>query len=151
MSNKQGEIQEVVRTSNQLFTNYDTRKIFIWNNSYQKGMLSNGSGASVDFQAGTLLGRVSANGNLVALASGATDGSNLPVGILAQDITIADGATAEVQYCVSGEVDQNEFIFDGTDTLDTVVTGKRLVDRIASDTAGIILRTADNLTEFDNS
>ena len=96
------------------------------------------------------MGRISASGLLVPLASGASDGSNIPVGILASNYTVAAGATHEVAFCVSGDVVKNMLSFDGSDNLDTVISGRRLGDRIAADTVGIRLIDSDELTEFDN-
>jgi hypothetical protein len=133
-----------------LTTKYDTAKIFLFDNRFESGNVNNDDYEDLELEAGTLMGRVSATGNLVPLASAASDGSQYPVGILAGNYTIADGDTQEVRVCTAGEVDASRIIFDGSDDLDTVVDGRQLRDRIGADTVGIVLRNVDQLSEFDN-
>lgn len=137
-------------TSNQLTVNYDTSKIFLWAPKYQPGVLTNLSGGDLTYPAGTLIGRISANQEFAVLTSGAVDGSQLPVGVLAHDVFIADTESADISIGVGGEVAEEKIIFDGADDFDTVVSGRSLRDRIAADTVGIKLVTSTENTRFDN-
>jgi len=131
-------------------TKYDTAKLCLFNNSFASGEVNNEDYADLVLETGTVMGRVSATGALVPLESAASDGSQYPVGVLAGNYTIADGDTQEVRIVTGGEIDASLLIFQGSDDLDTVVSGKQLRDRLASDTVGLILQDVDQLSEFDN-
>jgi hypothetical protein len=140
----------VVNTSNQLNVNSEVSKIFIYNNRYENVKLFNASGAPITWAAGTLLGRVSASGKVIPLASAAADGSQTPVGILADDKTVAAGATIDAVMCVSGDVAEEKVILQGADTMSTVIGGRLIRDRIKGDTLGINLVTVTEMTGYDN-
>jgi hypothetical protein len=134
----------------QAIINTDLSKIFIWNNRYSKATYTNSTYAPLTLAAGTVMGRISANQQIIPLKSAATDGSQTPVGILANDITVADGASAEVAFCVSGDVAEEKLIFQGSDTLNTVVGTRILRDHIGGATVGIKLVAGTELTGYDN-
>ena len=139
-----------LNTENQLNIQRERTDIFVYNNRYENGTHTDVSGSAKTLAAGTLMGRISASGLLTPLASGATDGSQFPVGILTQDIAVAASATVSITIGVSGDVDENKLVFDGSDDLNTVVTGRRLRDRIAADTVGIKLVGGIEMTSQDN-
>ena len=128
----------------------DVSKIFLLNNRYKTSQYTNGGGAPVTIPEGKLLGQINASGKVAPLASAASDGSQFPVGICAQERIVAAGATVDVTYCVAGDVAEDKVVLDGSDTLATVVTGRTLRQRIASDTVGINLVTAYEMTGYDN-
>lgn len=129
----------------------DLSKIFLFANRYESGNYTNGTGSEKTLLAGTVMGRIHASGLLLPLESDATDGSQLPIGVLAANYTVANGATQAVSICVAGDVEESQLVFEnGTDTLATVVTARRLRDRMAADTLGIKLLASDELTDFDN-
>lgn len=133
-----------------LKTNYDVSKIFIWNNRYSKANFTNGTGSEVTLSKGLVLGRISASGLVKAFESAASDGSNQPLGILADDYKVGAGATVTVTYCDGGDVAVEKIILSGSDTLDTVVTGVgRVRDLIARNTT-IKLVAGTELTGYDN-
>ena len=78
------------------------------------------------------------------------DGAQYPVGILAETITLANGAEANINYCISGTVNESMVILAAGDTLDTVIEHKRIRDRIKSDTKGIRLGAVTEGTFTDN-
>jgi len=129
---------------------YDYSKIFIFGNSFADGQINNSTYDDVTHPIGTLMGRVSATGLLVPCATGASDGSQYPVGVLADEYTVPDGETINVRICTAGEVDENKIVFDGSDDFDTVVESKTMRDRIGSDTVGIVLKSIDELGAADN-
>jgi len=144
-------VTEVNNTGNQAHFDYDVSKVFIWNNRYQEETLNNASGGVKDFVPGTLLGRVTASGKLVPVASAAVDGSQIPVGILKTNVVqLADTADIVVDICVAGDVAEEMLVLDGSDTLTTDIGGRTIRDRIGADTVGIILKLGDELTGFDN-
>jgi Bacteriophage lambda head decoration protein D len=134
----------------QLTTNYDTSKIFIWNNRYETGTYTNPTGAEVSLLAGTLMGRVATTQKLKPCVSSASDGSQFPVGILADDYAVDYGESATVTICISGDVAEGKVILGGSDTLSTVVSSRSLRDRIAADTMGIKLVSSTEMTAEDN-
>lgn len=139
-------------TNNSLQTNYDTTKIFLWNNRYANANYTNDSYADETLAAGTVMGRIAATGEVVPVRSNNTDGSQFPIGILAADYAPGAGETQQVSLCVFGDVAENKLIFTKSgDDLDTVVSGKTYRDLIGSDTVGVLLRGGDQLTAYDNS
>lgn len=130
----------------------DTSKIFVGGNRYEKGTFNNSDLYDpVTLLVGTLMGRISASGLLVPLESGAADGSQFPVGILADDYTVDESEDQEVYICVAGDVVADQLIFQGADDLDTVVSGRQLRDRIGSDTVGVkLLNQNTEMSGYDN-
>ena len=126
------EFENVLNTENQSFTNYRVDKIFLFNNDYRNGETYEAAGAET-LKAGTLLGRKSAApGKLVKMASGSVDGSEKPVGIVVKDYAIAGAGDVLVAICIKGDVDAGMLVFDGSDTLKTVVDGKQYQDWLTS-------------------
>lgn len=130
-----------VNTGQQAIIHTDTSKIFVGRNRYEKAPYNNSAYDAVELKAGTLMGRVAATGWIKPLASGAADGSQFPVGVLAHDITVDGGDLVDLHICVEGDVVADKLIFQGSDNLDTTVSSRRLRDRIGSDTVGIKLIT----------
>ncbi len=145
-------INQRVNTGQQITTDYDLSKIFIWENRYEGDNYVNNSNYSpITLLAGTVMGRVSATGVIVPCLASAVDGSQIPVGILAQDIiSLVGGGTKSAAICIAGDVAEDKVIFYYSDTLETVVSGRRYRDRIQGDTAGIVLRKRTEMTDFDN-
>ena len=140
----------VSQTRNQLFVNYDLATVFIWDNRYEVGSHANVTGAEEILPLGTVLGKTSL-GVLQVLKSASVDGSEIPVGILAENITVAIGETVDLNYCIGGEVAAGQLVFDGADTLSTIIDGKSIADRLQSDTLGIQAKVSTDLTAHDNS
>jgi hypothetical protein len=71
-----------------------------------------------------LIGRIAATGLVVQSVSTATDGSQVPIGILTQDYTVANGDSVNVSFCIQGDVDYGMLVFGGSpvDTLSTVIS-----------------------------
>lgn len=137
-------------TRNQIYTDYNFEKAFIFDNEFIRGQYTNSTGSEVTLSIGRVMGRISASGLFLPLVSTASDGSQFPVGILAENVTVANNATVNINICVKGDVNQNVLSFASSETLDTVISGRRLRDRIAADTQGIrIVPTVEN-TRFDN-
>lgn len=143
---------EKLKTQNQLNTDFDVSKVFIFDNVFSQVDFENTTGGLLTILGGTVLGRVTGTGNLEILKSGSADGSEIPLGILAEEqVDLGIGETKQVNICVAGEVVEGKVILDGGDTLETVIDGRPIRDRLAADTQGIKLRVADELTEFDNN
>ena len=140
----------VLNNRNSMFTNYDTSKVFIRKCNFETGNFANDGYDDVTLGMGTLMGRISATGDLTPLVSGASDGSQYPVGILAENLVVEAGNEATINICIEGEVDSSKLILDAGDTLSTVIDGRQLRDRINADTLGIKLTYVDELSGTDN-
>ncbi len=145
-------VEETFNNGNSAQFNRNVAKIFLGFNTWDHADMTNSTYDDLVLVAGTVLGRNATTKEVVALESDASDGSQYPIGVLQDDITIPAGETFDVAYATGGRVAEEMLVLvkDG-DTLDTIVDGKILRDRIASDTVGIqIIRTADDLTDWDN-
>lgn len=143
--------ETTLQNGNQLNVNTDSTKIFVWNNRYDSAESTTNSGYDdITWPAGTLLGKVSATGLVKPLASAASDGSQYPIGILKEDAVIPAGDSLVLTYCVSGDVVESKVDLAGSDTMDTVISGRSIRDRIGADTVGIKLVGEDQLTGTDN-
>lgn len=143
---------EISKTTNTLHTDYDVSKIFVFSNRYESETLLNASGGVKTFVPGTLMGRVTASGKLVPVASAAVDGSQYPVGILKTSVEdLADTGEATVNICIAGDVVESKVVLDGADTMDTIIDARPIKDRIAADTMGIKLVDSFELTGVDNA
>lgn len=136
--------------ANPLITNYDRSNTFVWNIRTEVGNYTNSTYDDVTLAKGTLMGRIAATNLLTPLTSGASDGSQFPVGIILADTVIEAGDTAEITICVAGDVVADKIVFQGSDDLDTVVSARTLRDRIGADNVGIKLVGDNQLTGYDN-
>lgn len=137
----------------QAIINTDTSKIFIGRNKYDKNNYLNNSGYNpLTLLQGTVMGRVASSGVLKPCSAQAADGSQFPIGILAADYTADAGETLSgVFICVEGDVVEERCIFFLGDTMETVVSSRRMRDRIGSDTVGInLVPQGDEMTGYDN-
>lgn len=139
-------ITQQTPTRNQLFSSYDVSKIFIGDNKFRHVTIANASGNDLVLTAGMLIGAV---GTTYQVYKSGTANIQL-IGVLAEDITIANGDSKSVTICTAGKVEESKLTLDGTDTLETAVSNKTIRDRLASDTLGIELAAATELTGDDN-
>lgn len=142
--------QFILTGNNSAIINTDLSKIFIGSNRYDSFDYNNDTYDPVTLYAGRLMGRNSTTGLLQVCDADATDGSQYPIGILAGDYTIQDGATNSLAICVEGDVVTGKVTFTGVQTMDTVVDSRRLRDRIGADTVGIKLVDTTDHTYYDN-
>ncbi len=132
----------VLNNGQQAITNYDLSKIFIWNNRYRNETLVDSLYDPWNLVAGTVMGRITGTGTIIPCSSKASDGSQNAIGVLAADIIVNDGTTVTVPLCIAGDVANDQLVFLGSDTLDTIVydngVGKSMRDRLVAN-SGIIL------------
>ena len=97
------------------------------------------------------MGVVTVTGWVKPLRSTASDGSQTPVGVLLNTVTVDGGDLVDLEICVAGDVAEDQLVFDlSTDNLDTTISGRRIRDRIGADTVGIKLVPSTDLTGYDN-
>lgn len=140
----------VLNTGNQAITNYDNRKVFVWNPRSEEASYNNSTYDDVTLTAGTLMGRIAATDKITPLTSGASDGSQFPVGFIAETTVVASGDTVDIDIIVSGDVAEDMITLQGSDTLATVISSRTLRDRIGADTVGIKLVGGIEMTATDN-
>lgn len=146
-----GSVENKLNNSNMLINDFDYSYIFLRDNKYESASYTNDGYDSVTLNAGTLMGREGATLEVVPLASGASDGSENPYGILTRNTTVGAGETVTVRVCVAGEVAEGKIVLDGSDTLDTLINNRPIRDLIGSSTVGIKLVGGTELTAVDNS
>jgi len=118
-----------VKTSNQIFTDFDLSKIFIFGNRFKKASFKNNTGSIDDFAPGTLLARDSSDDTIVPLLSTKT-------GIIANsDLAVATNVLTATRAAGS-------YITDGVKVGDIVtvagsvgLTGANIAHVITSVTA----------------
>jgi hypothetical protein len=135
----------VTNTGQQLSIRTDLSRIFVGQNRYEKGSFLNGTYDPIEFPQGLVIARVNATGYLVPFNAGGNDGSQYPIGVVLETITIDEGDEGEIYYCVAGDVVADKLIFDDDDDdLDSTVAnagGRRVRDLIGAETVGIKLIT----------
>lgn len=141
---------QVFNGGNFVITNYDTSKLFLRDTRFEVMSYTNSTGVEVTLPAGLILGRIAATEKVLPLVKAATNGSQYPVGILAQNKTVANGVTVNLNVCIKGELDKDLIILPASTDFDDVIEAKTLADRIKSDTLGILLVQGQELTSFDN-
>ncbi len=143
--------ETVLNTSNQATTNYDTSKLLLWDNKFIKADYTNSGYDDVTLAVGTVMGRVAATGKVIPLQSDASDGSQFPVGVLSHGYIVEGGDTVEVSICNGGTIAEEKVVLVKVgDTLNTIISGKIIRDRLAGDTLGIELNLGSEQTQLDN-
>ena len=102
-----------------LTTEVNYSVLAIWNPRTQTGTYN---GAAATIQLGTLLGRITATGYIVPQVSTATDGSQVPIGVMTQTTTFAASTATDFTFYIKGDMNFSQIIFGGSDTLATEIT-----------------------------
>jgi len=139
----------ILNNGSQMTVNYDVSKMFVWDNRYTYAQYTNGTAATVNVLAGTVMGRIAATGKIVPMTAAAIDGSAIPVGILVKDYAVLAGGTVSMGICIAGDVVEDMILFQGAENLSTVVALQTNRDRIRSFT-GLNPKPRTELTEYDN-
>lgn len=95
--------------------------------------------------AGTLLGRVTASGKLLATATGAVDGSETPVSVLQYDIEAAGAGDLPCRPVLKGSVRADKCFLAATPS-----TALTPAQKDALRTMGILAVEVDELGKFNN-
>lgn len=140
----------VLNNGAQAIINRDINKIFGFGNNTKSATLTNSTGGSITYLAGSVVGKIGSSGVLTRFTSAAVDGSQNPIGVLFEDITLSAGASAVVNYVTQGDVEESKLVFQGADTLETVISNRR-VREILETNSQIRLTTSTDLTNFDNN
>lgn len=134
-----------------LKNNITRQQIFIRDNIFATAEYTNpSSDDAVTLTKGTVIGRISASGKILPLANAAADGSNDPLGILADDYAVAASGSVTVTYCFAGHVDESLVTLPSSQTLETVVSGKGRIRDLITRNTHITLVKGKELTKLDN-
>lgn len=139
-------------TRNQSTVDITRKSIFTYGNRFREAVLKNDTAGPLNFDSGSLVLRDPALADTIVPAiAGATLAQ--VVGVLfvsGGPITIAAGATANVNYCISGDVDGGLLTLPAATTLDTIVgtTGKALKDILMD--LGIVPNVVTEIAKTDN-
>lgn len=104
-----------------LINSYNYAKGFIWGNRFATMSYTNSTGAPVTLPQYRLIGRIFSSNKAWPQVSTATDGSQIPCGVLTEAVTVAAGATTTIYVCISGDVDSGLVVFGGSDTYATPI------------------------------
>lgn len=136
-------------------TNFDITQIFLGDNFYIDATYTNSSGSSKTIAPGTLLGRILATNKVLPNLSSATDGSEFPMGIAADNasVVVADGDSVTLNVCIKGMVNKTALTLGSGDTWSTVIRtvstgGKTIEDALIANT-GIQLMASTDVTITD--
>lgn len=125
----------------------DNRPIVLRGDAYETRVLTAAQGALV---IGTVLGVVTATGNLRVCGIGNGDGSQVARMVLAQDAPNAAG-TQNVRVLIAGMVDGDQLTFSGVETQFSVVAATNLTHRDSLRANGITAMHGDDLLAWDNT
>ena len=121
-------------------TNNTSRALAIREPVYEKNTLL---GANVTYAAGTVLGRITTGGKLTAYTSGASDGSQNPIAVLAEATTLVSGTDQYPSVIIAGRLRRGDLVAHGVGAVSQVECDK-LRDY------GIIALPTIQLSEQDN-
>lgn len=152
------DITNVEQTGNSLITNYDVSKIFLLNNRYVQREFTNGGGAPVTLTPGRVMGLIFATNKVAVQDTAATNGSQVPFGILKTGKTVAAGATVTLNVCIGGDIAAEKVSYASGQTAASTVS---LTDSAANTVVigtidsillgkGIILKAGTEMTRLDN-
>lgn len=123
-------------------TNSKTTGIVVWDPVFENGIINESPG--IVYLAGTILGRKSGSGDLTAYALGNSDGSQVPVAVLQEDLIILDIDSIFCRPIIAGRVRRVDLVVHGIGTGITDVESDALCDY------GIIPLNTTQFTELDN-
>lgn len=131
--------------ANPAIANQDSRPLFI---GYQvKKIREVAQDVSGVIPKGTVLGVITTGQKLAVTKSGSSDGSEIPKYVALADIDATAG-DVDAEVGASGQVNADKLIFDGSDTLATVVSNEMYYDHLRK--YGIIAISTGNLDFLDN-
>lgn len=147
------EIKQTVRlaTDRQLIVTEQVKRIFLFGNTTVDGTYKNITAGLETVKMGQVMGKVAATGKWVICKSGATDGSQIPRTVSPEEITDATaGQEVLVSLIDGGEINKAGLVFNGTDTLDTLVGGVRMEDLLIANSRSLSLKTITDTAAFGN-
>lgn len=145
------EQNTVENTGQQAHVTTNTRKLLVGNNRFQNYEFNNSEYDDVTLEEGRVMGRIGATGLITQWDKDASDGSQFPIGIVPEDITVEGSSTATISLCVEGDVDESKLVFNSGESLDSLVGTQRCREMIGAYSVGIKLVSGLEQTNYDNS
>lgn len=147
-----GSQSVTVNTGRQLFVNNDSSQTFIGGTFTRRSESVNNSGyADITILEGTLMGRILSSGVMIPFKSDASDGSQIPRGLMNNTVVIPAGEMIELPIVIMGEVATNKLVFAKTgDSIATVIGTSGTVEDLLG-VIGIKLLDSREMTDYDNS
>lgn len=139
-------------TRNQTAFDADRKKLLVFGNSFKTGTYINLTGGTESVSIGQLMGVIAATGKWTICKSGASDGSQIPRGIMLDELTdIATVTDVEnINLVNGGKVSVGMLVYNGTDDADTNVGGVRMEDLLIQNSKDLELVTINDDSNFDN-
>ena len=114
------KITTVKSNSNQLKVTYDVSKFLLGGNEFVDIDITTTS-SEVALLEGMVMGKIAATGLIVPCDKDATDGSQIPVGIVVEDYTVPVSTTEAITLVNKGKVAESKLNFLDTETLETLI------------------------------
>lgn len=140
----------VTVTGQSAVANTDRSNIFLNGIRTAKGNIANATGSAVTVLEGTVMGRIGSTDKLTPFTSGANDGSQHPIGILADTYIIPASSSLDVFMVNGGDVAADKLLFQGADSLETIISSRRVKDLLRTNGMALQLISSTELTKFDN-
>lgn len=136
-------------TRNQSTVDITRNNVFTYGNRYREAIFKNNTGGSLTIDSGSLVLRDTTTvANIIPAIAGATLADVIGILFVDGPITLANNATTNVNYCISGDVDAGLLTFPATVTLNTVVGNKILKDVLTD--LGIVCNNVSEIAKTDN-
>lgn len=133
----------------QMQVNTNLTKLFPFNKEFIPYTINNSTYGDITLQAGTIMGVVTNTGLASPTISTSNDGSQNAMAILGKDYVVPAQSSITVSLMCLGYVRKDMVIFfNGTDTLSTVIGGKRVFETLLA--AGVFLQNTRNATNYEN-
>lgn len=141
--------RDITRSQSTADISHET--IFLFNNTFQKAVLSNASGNELTLVPGSFVIRDTTTPTQVKPVTALRDFDDV-IGIVSTDgaLVISDGATADITYCTSGDIDEGLLSFPENTTLDSIPARGKKSFRDILGALGFTLYAVTNHTKFDN-
>ena len=144
-------ITQLRRNDNQIDNSYDFSKLALGGNEFITGTYT--PSGNVTVAEGTVFGRITATGLLLPCEHGASDGSQIPVGVFYNGIagskTIASGVATVITLINKGKIDAGKVAFGGSTVITSAVSGGKQMRDYLND-LGLVLESVTELNKADN-
>ena len=145
------EVNQRNATNNQSTADYSCNRIFLFDNKYQEGIFKNNTAGALTLKAGMLVLRDTTTPTQVVPAiAGATLVDVIGIVKLSEDVELAAGETVDINFAISGDIDETHLVLPDTVTLETVPTGGTRTLRDTLNALGLSLKGSVQNTKFDN-
>lgn len=132
----------------QLQVNTNLAKLFPFEKEMVPYVYTNSTYDDITLTAGTVLGVISASGVVIPFESDASDGSQYPCLILAEDYVVPAGESVNVYCAFKGWVRRDMVLFTKAgDDFETVIDSRRVYELLQD---RFVIQNTVNATNYDN-